>query len=72
MDGGGYTDLQEFRKEIKDVLHGLLKNPHICLSDQVYNVRDHEGLGWDGPAVLAWSEAVAKAEQLLKILETRD
>jgi hypothetical protein len=47
------------------VLKGLLRNPQINLGDLTYQVREAEGLGWEGPATLAWSEAVAEAEAIL-------
>lgn len=48
------------------VLRALMTNPHIDLGDQIYVVREHEGQGWDGPAVQAWSDAVTAAEDLLR------
>lgn len=47
-------------------LHALMTNPHIDLGDAIYSVREREGLGWDGPAVKAWSDAVSAAENVMK------
>jgi len=49
----------------EDLLGALLLltgNPHIDLGDLVYQVREREGKGWDGPAVLAWSQACEAAK----------
>lgn len=40
----------------------LTGNPHIDLGDCIYIVRDRELKGWDGPAVLAWSQAITSAK----------
>ena len=40
-------------------LRGLMTNPHINLGDLVYDVREREGKGWDGPDVKAWSDGYA-------------
>lgn len=47
-------------------LVALMRNPSINLGDQIYDVRESEGKGWDGPNVKAWSDAVAEAEAILK------
>jgi hypothetical protein len=46
---------------------GILRtlNSIIHLGDLVYEVRENEGQGWDGPKVKAWGEACAKMEELL-------
>ena len=36
------------------------------LGDYIYDVREREGKGWDGPAVQAWSDGVMLAEEALK------
>lgn len=49
---------------LPDMLAALLlltTNPHLDLGDLVYKVRESEGLGWDGPAVVAWGQAVETA-----------
>lgn len=43
-------------------LEALFSNPHIYPGDLVYQVREREGEGWDGPAVKQWSEAVMAAK----------
>lgn len=47
--------------EMLAALEGLTSNPHLDLGDLVYRIRDSELLGWDGPSVTAWSEAVSRA-----------
>jgi hypothetical protein len=44
-----------------EALEALTSNPHVNLGDLVYQVRDREGLGWDGPQVTKWSNAVQQA-----------
>jgi hypothetical protein len=46
-------------------LKALLSSKHVSLGDLVYQVREREGLGWEGPAVKAWSDAVVEAEAAL-------
>lgn len=46
------------------IIIALAANPHICLSDKVYDVRDSAG-GWDDPAVTAWSEACDEADKVV-------
>lgn len=46
-------------------LRALLSNPHLDLGDLVYDVREAEGLGWEGPSVKAWSDAVTAAKAAL-------
>lgn len=53
-------------KQLEETLRALTTNPHLNLGDLVYQVRERELLGWDGPAVKAWSDAVTKAQELLK------
>ena len=40
----------------------------LPLGDMIYQVRDSEGLGWDGPKVKAWGAACDRAERLVKPL----
>jgi hypothetical protein len=47
--------------ELLEALEALTSNPHVNLGDLVYQVRDREGLGWDGPQVTKWSNAVQQA-----------
>lgn len=49
-----------------DILRALMSNPHLSLEDLVYDVRDHELQGWDGPAVKQWSDAVMAAKKWIK------
>lgn len=53
-----------------NILRRLMTNPHLNLGDRVYDVREREGLGWEGPSVKAWSDAVSDAREILK--ETGD
>lgn len=73
------TEMSKFEKAIDSVeaspdeeiepaliiLNLLLNNPSINLGDQIYQVRDNEGKGWNGPNVKAWADAVQKANELL-------
>jgi len=36
------------------------------LSDAIYDVREREGEGWEGPKVKAYGEAISKLRALLK------
>jgi len=46
-------------------LLALTNSPHANLSDMIYEVKKREGEGWDGPAVNAWSKAVADANAVI-------
>lgn len=37
------------------------------LGDYVYDIREDEGLGWDGPRVKAWSDGCALATRALAL-----
>lgn len=39
-------------------------NSIIPLGDLIYEVRDNEGLGWDGPKVKAWGDACDQIQVL--------
>src|SRR5262245_57311172 len=56
--------LQAARRMAK-ALEALQSNPHLHLGDLVYNVRDSEMKGWEGPAVTQWSNAVELAKAAL-------
>jgi hypothetical protein len=51
-------------QEALQVLHDLFEAG--SLDDHFYSVREHEGLGWEGPRMKRWGEAVNKAHELLK------
>lgn len=53
-------------EELIAVIQSLISNPSIDLGDQAYAVRESEGLGWEGPDVTAWSNAVTAAERIAK------
>ena len=60
--------LDEALSEYAELLGALLLltgNPHIDLGDLIYQVREREGEGWDGPAVLAWGEAIRSSKSAL-------
>lgn len=40
-------------------------NPHVSLADLVYKVRESELLGWEGPAVKQWQNAVVALDAAL-------
>lgn len=51
--------------ELFVALKALTSNPHLDLGDETYQVREREGLGWEGPSVKAWSDAVSAARAAL-------
>ena len=53
-------------QNLLDALRGLLTHPSLDLGDLIYTVREREGLGWDGPLVKQWSDAVQAAEAALR------
>lgn len=61
----GKAQVAESTPDALAVLRALTTNPHVDLGDLVYQVRDQEGQGWDGPATKAWSDAVAAARTLV-------
>lgn len=52
-------------EELIAIIRGLMESPHADLSAMVYQVRESEGLGWDGPAVKAWSDAYEAARKVI-------
>ncbi len=52
--------IEELAACIRDLLHA----EYADLGDFVYQVREREGQGWDGPAVKAWSAAVERAKAI--------
>jgi hypothetical protein len=58
----------EYGPRLLAVLKALSENPAVPLEHQVYRIRAVERLGWDGPAVMAWSEACSEARVLIKTL----
>lgn len=50
-------------QRLQGLLKALVNNPHICLTDLVYTVRDNERLGWDGPAVKSWGETASAVQK---------
>lgn len=52
-------------QNLETALRGLMTNPSIDLEDKVYDVREREGLGWDGPDVVAWGVSIMIAKALL-------
>jgi hypothetical protein len=47
-------------------LKTLTSNPHIALGDMVYEVREREGEGWEGPAVKSWGDACSRVDKLVR------
>lgn len=47
-----------------DVLRALFEVRN--LGDIIYDIREREGKGWDGPLVTKWSDAFARAEMILE------
>ncbi len=59
-------------EKLREALRGLMESKFLDLGDMVYQVREREGLGWDGPAVVAWSKAVQDAKQALSLPTAAD
>lgn len=59
------NELPPVEAELLQALRAITSNKHISLGDLIYQVRDAEGLGWDGPQVTQWSNAVATIDALL-------
>lgn len=63
---------RERAERAEDVVAALVRGGgHLDLGDLVYEVREREGRGWDGPAVKAWSDAVVEARQIASNVERR-
>lgn len=60
------TDWKLRAERAEAVIRNLLGNPHLNLGDLVYTVRDNELMGWDGPSVTHWSDAVKAAEEIVR------
>ena len=63
------SDLLQVRARLAEYrlcLKALATNPSLNLEDRIYDVRDREGQGWDGPDVKQWGDAVTWANKLLK------
>lgn len=41
----------------------------LCFSDKIYDVREREGEGWEGPKVKAYSQALTRFQEALKEAE---
>lgn len=54
-------------KPMLAALEAISSNPHLDLGDIIYTVREHEGQGWDGPAVKAWSDAVTAVKAAIAL-----
>ena len=51
-------------------LRALLNAPHAYLEDHVYQIREREGEGWEGPAVKYWSNAIVAAKDVIRRADT--
>ncbi len=49
-----------------EILRALFANPHADLEGYIYDIRGRELLGWEGPSVKSWSDAVVAAKKWLK------
>lgn len=56
--------------ELVRVIDAINDNEHIDLGDLIYNVREREGKGWDGPSVHAWGQAVTDLKIVLANAKT--
>lgn len=57
-------DEQDRLRELESVIVAINKLHN--LSDAIYDVREHEGEGWEGPKTKAYGEAINKLRELLK------
>jgi len=64
-DAAEILALRDSHAELKNTLEALTSNPYLNLGDLVYQVREREGKGWEGPAVVAWSNAIDQARAAL-------
>ena len=62
-----FADLKQPFKQPSDEAIDILRTlSEVCnLGDHVYEVREREGKGWDGPLVTKWSDAVVRAKAIL-------
>ena len=51
--------------KLRALLEALTSNPEVDLGDLVYEIREREGKGWDGPAVSQWSNTVQEVKTTL-------
>jgi hypothetical protein len=65
------NQLRSDKEELLQALKDLFSNEHIALEDKIYDVRESEGEGWEGPAVKQWSNAVSKAQELISKHEAK-
>lgn len=54
-------------KRLREALKAIMTNPSIDLGDMIYNVKDREGKGWEGPDVTAWGKALIESRKLLNL-----
>lgn len=66
ISSSGYEATAQTLQELLDVIRDVGTNPHMSLGDHVYEVRDKEGDGWEGPAVVAWGDVCRRIEELTK------
>ncbi len=51
--------------DLKRAMEALAVFVDQNVGDHIYDVRELEGLGWDGPKVTAWSRASVTANELV-------
>lgn len=52
--------------QAKALITELFNLPHFSLEDHVYDVREHEGEGWEGPAVKKFSDLIDRLREFIK------
>lgn len=67
-EGDGPRDVMEAEQLLDRALAILRVFQSEHLGDSVYDVKEREGLGWDGPRVKAWSDACRDMDALLEEL----
>lgn len=57
--------MDDIQREAFDHLKALFLLNDFCIEDYIYNVREREGKGWDGPNVTAFGEWISKAHAII-------
>ena len=67
--GEGLANLIALAPRMAAALRAASSNEHANLDDMIYHVRENEGLGWDGPSVVKWGDAVGEINAILAELD---
>lgn len=64
-----FCQIEKQRDELLAALKGLTDGKCVALGDLVYDIREREGEGWEGPKVVAWGKAVETASAVISRIE---